>query len=69
MQLSQEGIHLLAGFLDRKGGIPTPWTANGWNVFLDDQAGIDRAVAYVERNPEKEGKPRQRWPFVVPRVV
>ncbi len=67
MLLTQEGIHPLVGYVDRKGGIPTPWTAKGWNVFLDDQAGIDRAMDYVERNPEKEGKPHQRWPFVVPR--
>ena len=62
MQLSQEGIHPLVDYVDRKGGIPTPWTAKGWNVFLDNEPRIDRAIVYVERNPEKEGKPRQRWP-------
>jgi len=67
MQLRNEGLHPLAGYADRKGGIPTPWTEEGWNVFLDDQPGIDRAIAYVERNPEKEGKRRQQWSFVVPR--
>jgi hypothetical protein len=56
-------------YVDRKGGIPTPWTAKGWNVFLDDELGINRAIIYVQRNPEKEGKPRQRWPFVLPRLA
>lgn len=42
------------------------WAGHGWNVFLDDAAGMYRAIAYVEANPVKEGKRPQRWSFVVP---
>jgi len=42
------------------------WGAHGWNVLLEDLAAVERAIEYVERNPEKEGKRRQRWRFVVP---
>ena len=28
-----------------------------------------RAIAYVEQNPLKEGKPRQRWSFITPFAV
>jgi len=28
-----------------------------------------RAIAYVEANPEEEGKRRQHWSFVVPLVA
>jgi hypothetical protein len=27
---------------------------------------VRRAILYVEDNPLKEGKPRQRWSFVTP---
>lgn len=44
------------------------WAERGWHVFLDSIADVHRAIAYVEANPEKEGKPRQRWSFVTPFV-
>ena len=42
------------------------WGAHGWNVRLEDLAAVERAMEYVDQNPEKEGKRRQRWRFVVP---
>ena len=42
------------------------WGAHGWNVRLEDLALVERAIEYVGHNPEKEGKRRQRWGFVVP---
>jgi len=42
------------------------WGEHGWNVALDDLKSVDRAVRYVEANPQKEGKPRQHWSLVVP---
>lgn len=42
------------------------WGAHGWNVWLDSVADVERAVKYVELNPEMEGKRRQRWGFVAP---
>jgi REP element-mobilizing transposase RayT len=59
-------LHPLAHFVDETGAIPMCWARRGWNVFLDEPEDVYRAVEYVERNPEKEGKRRQRWPFVVP---
>jgi hypothetical protein len=32
------------------------------------EEAIARAIRYVEDNPLKEGKPRQRWPMVKPFV-
>lgn len=54
-----------------------PFPANGdkrpkcfargeWKVFLDTPADVRRAIRYVELNPEKEGLPRQHWPFITP---
>jgi REP element-mobilizing transposase RayT len=42
------------------------WAERAWKVYLDDLEGVYRAIAYVENNPIKEYKPRQRWSFVVP---
>jgi REP element-mobilizing transposase RayT len=41
------------------------WSRGCWVVYLDNDADLHRAIAYVEKNPSKEGKPRQRWSFVV----
>jgi REP element-mobilizing transposase RayT len=45
------------------------WSENAWKVFLNAPAEILAAVRYVEENPLKEGKPTQRWSFVVPPAV
>ena len=42
------------------------WAEGCWRVYLDTPADVRRAVKYVEDNPEKEGKQRQRWSFVTP---
>lgn len=42
------------------------WTQGGWRKFLDSPEAVRRCVAYVERNPLKEGMPRQTWDFVSP---
>jgi len=41
------------------------WTKGGWKVFLDTPEEVWPRVRYVERNPVKEGLPKQEWPFVV----
>ena len=45
---------------------PRMWSAHEWKVFLDSEDGIRQAIAYVERNPENEGKAQQSWNFVSP---
>ena len=38
---------------------PRMWSAHEWKVYLDSDDSIRQAIAYVERNPENEGKPPQ----------
>lgn len=40
------------------------WAHGGWCVYLDEEDDVFRAIRYVEDNPLKEGKRRQRWSFV-----
>jgi len=61
--LNHERLHPLATPSNRRSR-PSPWSGGGWKVFLDTDAQILKAVDYVERNPGKEGRPPQRWPFV-----
>jgi REP element-mobilizing transposase RayT len=42
------------------------WGIRAWAVYLDTSFDVRRAITYVGRNPEKEGKPLQRWSFVTP---
>ena len=42
------------------------WGERGRHVFLDSVKRVRAAIRYVEQNPTKDRKPRQRWSFVVP---
>lgn len=42
------------------------WVRSGWFVYLNDDAAVQRAVRYVEANPERTGLRRQRWSCVTP---
>jgi hypothetical protein len=42
------------------------WAEHEWKVYLDSEEEIEEAIHYVEENPLKEDKPRQRWAFVTP---
>ncbi len=56
-------------WLQSNGVVPTDhpvWTLKGWHAFLDSPEAIRRCIHYVERNPMKEGLPRQEWQFIVP---
>ncbi len=44
----------------------TPWTRNGWKVFIDDEDALCPCVQYIERNPETAGLSPQQWEFVTP---
>lgn len=60
--LEVQGLH---PFEERIDGVRPKCFAQGeWKVFLDEPLEVERAVVYVEGNPDKEGLPRQRWPFV-----
>ena len=65
-QLSSDGLHPLASYAVPGERLPKIWARGQWKVFLNSNADISRAVRYVEDNPLKEGKQRQRWGFVRP---
>ena len=44
------------------------WGRGCWKVFLYSEDEMQRAIGYVEQNPQKEGKPRQTWSFLQPYV-
>jgi len=61
-QLKRDGLHPFGHLAES----PSPWVRRGWNVFLNTDEDIRRAIGYVQQNPIKEGKPPQHWSFVVP---
>ena len=66
LALKLEALHPFQEEFVMTGILPTCWARGCWKVFLDSQHAVQRAIKYVEDNPLKEGKPRQRWSFVVP---
>jgi REP element-mobilizing transposase RayT len=65
-QLKAESLHPQAAYADEDGKLPSTWAEKEWKVYLDSEAAIETAIQYVEDNPEKENKPRQKWSFVTP---
>jgi REP element-mobilizing transposase RayT len=65
-RLILEGIHPL---VDYQTGLRPPkvFARGQWKVFLDPE-DVPRAIDYVEYNPMKEGKLRQKWNCVVPSI-
>ena len=64
--IKSEGTRLLraAGYF---ADLPrSPWADHGWNVYLDSPEDMTRAIAYVERNPLRNGLPAQSWTCVRP---
>ncbi|MBX3439239.1 MAG: transposase [Planctomycetaceae bacterium] len=62
--LAEENRHPMTQFPRKNGRLPTCWARGEWKVFLNNTDNVARAVEYVERNPVKEGLPRQQWTFV-----
>jgi len=65
-QLKAQSLHPHVLHADRRGKFPSTWAEQEWKVYLDSEPAIETAIRYVEENPEKEGQPRQSWPFVTP---
>ncbi|MCL2304459.1 MAG: transposase [Planctomycetaceae bacterium] len=61
-QLTAEGLHPF-------NGEHSPWQRSFWNVFLDSDDDVHRAIRYVEQNPVRDGLKPQKWSFVVPFVI
>jgi REP element-mobilizing transposase RayT len=64
--LESEDLHPLSAYRTRTGRPPKMWGRNQWKVYLDSEEAIEAAIAYVELNPEREGKRPQRWSCVTP---
>lgn len=64
-ELSRRRLHPFADSPYRNGKLPTPWARKQWICYLNNDSDIRRAIAYVERNPLKDGLKSQRWSFVV----
>jgi REP element-mobilizing transposase RayT len=65
-RLLKEQLHPFAHLRRPNGRPPCCWQRGSWSPFLETPEAIRDRIEYVEDNPEKEGKPRQHWPFVVP---
>ena len=65
-KLNADGLNPMLKFETPEGYVPALWTHGYWKVFLDSPLDVNRAITYTEGNPEKEGKPRQYWPMVIP---
>lgn len=62
--LTECGLHPMRDQATEEEKLPSPWAEGIWKVYLNTPEDIRRAIAYVEGNPEKEGKRRQVWLFV-----
>ncbi|NLS95750.1 MAG: hypothetical protein GXX96_26755 [Planctomycetaceae bacterium] len=63
-RLAEIGLHPMARYKTADGRLPSAWADKKWKVFLDSEEAIDNAIRYVEENPVREGKPKQKWSFV-----
>jgi REP element-mobilizing transposase RayT len=68
-ELAADGLHPLVDYQNPDGSYPSPWARRCWRVYLDSSGDVRRAIRYVEQNPIREGKRRQKWSFVVPYEV
>ena len=59
-------LHPMAQFRNKAKRLPSMWAENQWKVYLETESAIENAIRYVEQNPKREGRPAQRWPFVIP---
>lgn len=67
LRLFEEDRHPLMRYRGPRGSVPSPWSKRtGWTVYLNDDQAVRQRIKYVQQNPLKEGKPRQRWSFVKP---
>ncbi len=62
-RLSSDHLHPFASYAVEGERLPKIWARGQWVVYLNSEADISRSVRYVQDNPLKEGKRRQRWGF------
>ncbi len=68
-RLLGENLHPFGHTRLPNGRAPKCWARGEWKVFVNSEDDFRSAVNYVEDNPIKEGKPRQRWSFITPLPV
>jgi REP element-mobilizing transposase RayT len=66
LRLLADGLHPFADRRTPTGFLPSVWAQDFWKVFLYTPEDVVGRIGYVENNPLKEGKKRQRWSFVTP---
>jgi REP element-mobilizing transposase RayT len=64
LQLLNDNLHPFATQRNSRGTLPSVWEQDFWKVFLCTYDDVLGAIAYVDDNPEKDGKRRQAWTFV-----
>ena len=64
--LRERGLDPMECFSKPDGRRPSAWGRKTWKVYIHTVAHYRAAVKYVVQNPQKEGKPQQRWSFIVP---
>jgi len=64
--LLDAGLHPFGEYAVAGEPPPPCWGRRWWTVYLDNEAHLREAIRYVEDNPPRDGKPRQKWDFVVP---
>jgi REP element-mobilizing transposase RayT len=55
--------HPLEAHADKDGVVPTCWAVRSWNVYLDSNQDVIRAMQYVANNPIWAGMKLQKWSF------
>ena len=63
-QLIEDHLHPLAQYAKPEERPPGMWARHQWKVYLDSDEQIENAIAYVNANPIKEGKPEQKWKWI-----
>lgn len=61
-------LHPFAAQRTANGRLPSVWGQDFRKVFLFTPDEIRQRIQYVEDNPLREGKRRQKWSFVIPYV-
>jgi hypothetical protein len=66
LRLVREKIHPFQEVHRPGGRLVSCWAEKSWNVYLNSDAEIRRAVEYVRNNPLKEARAAQCWSFERP---
>ncbi|HUO10116.1 MAG TPA: hypothetical protein VM008_17550 [Phycisphaerae bacterium] len=64
--LTRAGLHPFQNTFLPSGTRHSPWSEEGWDVYLNTPHEIQHAIRYVQNNPLKERRPPQHWPFIAP---